>query len=93
MRKKRLLAILAIGERIRGELASELGISSQPWLSRVYLSPLMAQRYRLLRKGNIIYTVKHIQNSPTLFIKSQNYGILRTVIEVICGGQWEGGKK
>jgi hypothetical protein len=50
-----------------GELASELGISSQPWLSRAYLSPLMAQgyiaqtlpkkpksplqRYRLLRKG------------------------------------------
>ena len=63
----RLLAILAIGERSRGELASELGISSQPWLSRAYLSPLMAQgyiaqtlpkkpksplqRYRLLRKG------------------------------------------
>jgi predicted ArsR family transcriptional regulator len=67
MRKKRLLAILAIGERSRGELASELGILSQPWLSRAYLSPLMAQgyiaqtlpkkpkpplqRYRLLRKG------------------------------------------
>ena len=63
----RLLAILATGERSRGELASELGISSQPWLSRAYLSPLMAQgyiaqtlpkkpksplqRYRLLRKG------------------------------------------
>ena len=45
MRKKRLLAILAIGERSRGELASELGISSQPWLSRAYLSPLMAQGY------------------------------------------------
>ena len=41
----RLLAILAIGERSRGELASELGISSQPWLSRAYLSPLMAQGY------------------------------------------------
>ena len=41
MRKKRLLAILAIGERSRGELASELGISSQPWLSRAYLSPMM----------------------------------------------------
>ena len=67
MRKKRLLAILATGERSRGELASELGISSQSWLSRAYLSPLMAQgyiaqtlpkkpksplqRYRLLRKG------------------------------------------
>ena len=53
--------------RSRGELASELGISSQPWLSKAYLSPLMAQgyiaqtlpkkpksplqRYRLLRKG------------------------------------------
>ena len=63
----RLLAILATGERSRGELASELGISSQPWLSRAYLSPLMLQgyiaqtlpkkpksplqRYRLLRKG------------------------------------------
>ena len=35
MRKKRLLAILATGERSRGELASELGISSQPWLSEV----------------------------------------------------------
>ena len=50
-----------------GQLASELGISSQPWLSKAYLSPLMAQgyiaqtlpkkpksplqRYRLLRKG------------------------------------------
>ena len=67
MRKTKLLAILATGERCRGELASELGISSQPWLSRAYLSPLMAQgyiaqtlpkkhksplqRYRLLRKG------------------------------------------
>ena len=67
MRKKSLLAILATGERRRGELASELGISSQSWLSRAYLSPLMAQgyiaqtlpkkrksplqRYRLLREG------------------------------------------
>ena len=68
MRKKRLLAILATGERSRGGgLASELGISSQPCLSKAYLSPLMAQgyiaqtlpkkpksplqRYRLLRKG------------------------------------------
>ena len=39
----RLLAILATGERSRGELTSELGISSQPWLSMAYLSPLMAQ--------------------------------------------------
>ena len=54
------------GEK-QGELASELGISSQPCLSKAYLSPLMAQgyiaqtlpkkpksplqRYRLLRKG------------------------------------------
>ena len=61
-----MLAILATGERSRGELASELGISSQSWLSKAYLSPLMAQgyiaqtlpkktksplqRYRLLRK-------------------------------------------
>ena len=50
-----------------GELAVELGISSQPWLSKTYLSPLMAegfiaqtlpkkpksplQRYKFLRKG------------------------------------------
>ena len=63
----RILAILASGERSRSELASELGISSQPWLSRAYLNPLMAQgyiaqtlpkkprsplqRYRLLRRG------------------------------------------
>ena len=66
MRKTRLLAILAKGEK-QGELASELGISRQPWLSRAYLSPLMVQgyieqtlpkkpksplqRYRLLCKG------------------------------------------
>jgi DNA-binding HxlR family transcriptional regulator len=59
--------ILASGEKSRSELASELGISSQLWLSKAYLSPLMAegfiaqilpkkpksplQRYRLLRKG------------------------------------------
>ena len=43
MRKTRLLAMLAIGERSRGELASELGISSQLWLSKAYLSPLMAE--------------------------------------------------
>ena len=58
---------IAGNTRDRGELASELGISSQPWLSKAYLSPLMAQgyitqtlpkkpksplqRYRLLRKG------------------------------------------
>ena len=63
----RLLALLAPGARSRSELASELGISSQPWLSNAYLKPLMAQgyiaqtmpgkpksplqRYRLLRKG------------------------------------------
>ena len=67
MRKTRLLAILATGERSMGELSSELGISSQLWLSKAYLSPLMAegfiaqtlpkkpksplQRYRLLLKG------------------------------------------
>ena len=63
----RMLAILALGEKSRSELASELGISSQPWMSRAYLNPLMEQgyiaqtlqkkpksplqRYRLLRKG------------------------------------------
>ena len=67
MRKTRLLAMLVIGERSGDDLASELGISIQPWLSRAYLSSLMAQgyiaqtlpkkpksplqRYRLLRKG------------------------------------------
>ena len=63
----KILTILSFGERSRSELASELGIMSQPWLSRAYLNPLMAQgyiaqtlpkkpqsplqRYRLLRKG------------------------------------------
>ena len=41
----RLLALLASGERSRRELASELGISSRPWLSRAYLNPLIAQGY------------------------------------------------
>ena len=70
IRKKKMLAILATGERSRGDLASELGISSQLWLSWAYLSPLMAQgyiaqtlpkkpksplqRYRLLRKGKYV---------------------------------------
>ena len=65
-----MLAILAIGERSRDEFASELGILSQPWMSRAYLSPMMAQgyiaqtlpkkprsplqRYRLLRKGKYV---------------------------------------
>ena len=64
---KRLLALLASGEKSRSELAAELGVSSQPWLSASYLNPLMKQgyiaqtlpqkpksplqRYRLLRKG------------------------------------------
>ena len=64
---KRLLALLASGERSRSEIAAELGVSSQPWLSASYLNPLMKQgyiaqtlpqkpksplqRYRLLRKG------------------------------------------
>ena len=63
----RLLAFLASGAKSRSEIAAELGISSQPWLSRAYLGPLMErgyiaqtlprkprsplQRYRLLRKG------------------------------------------
>ena len=63
----RLLAFLASGAKSRSEIAAELGISSQPWLSRAYLSPLMErgyiaqtlprkprsplQRYRLSRKG------------------------------------------
>ena len=64
---KRLLALLASGEKSRSELAAELGVSSQPWLSASYLNPLMKQgyiaqtlpqkpksplqRYRILRKG------------------------------------------
>ena len=64
---KRLLALLASGEKSRSELAAELGGSSQPWLSASYLNPLMKQgyiaqtlpqkpksplqRYRILRKG------------------------------------------
>ena len=64
---KRLLALLASGEKSRSELAAELGVSSQPWLSASYLNPLMKQgyiaqtlpqkpksplqRYRLLHKG------------------------------------------
>ena len=63
----RLLALLESGAKSRSEIAAELGVSSQPWLSMAYLNPLMAQgyiaqtlpekpksplqRYRLLRKG------------------------------------------
>ena len=66
----RLLKFLASGEKSRGEIAAELGISSQPWLSRAYLGPLMElgyvaqtlprkpksplQRYRLSRKGRSV---------------------------------------
>ena len=42
---KRLLALLASGERSRSEIAAELGVSSQPWLSASYLNPLMKQGY------------------------------------------------
>ena len=42
---KRLLALLASGEKSRSELAAELGVSSQPWLSASYLNPLMKQGY------------------------------------------------
>ena len=52
MRKTRLLAILAIEERCRGELASELGIPSQPWLSRAYLSPRYCLYKFLNRKSS-----------------------------------------
>ena len=64
---KRLLALLASGDKSRSEIAAELGVSSQPWLSASYLNPLMKQgciaqtlpqkpksplkRYRILRKG------------------------------------------
>ena len=33
---KRLLALLASGERSRSEIAAELGVSSQPWLSLAF---------------------------------------------------------
>ena len=68
----RILAFLSSGDKSRGEIAAELGISSQPWLSRAYLSPLMErgyiaqimpkkpksprQRYRLRRKGREVLT-------------------------------------
>ena len=64
---EKVLAQLASGEKSRSEIAEALGLSSQPWLSAAYLTPLMAQgyiaqtipgkprsplqRYRLLRKG------------------------------------------
>ena len=66
----RLLGYLASGAKSRSEIAAELGISSQPWLSSAYLNPLMSQgyiaqtlpkkpksplqRYRLLRKGRSV---------------------------------------
>ena len=65
-----LLALLVSGEKSRSEIAEELGIASQPWLSAAYLKPLMAQgyiaqtlpqkprsplqRYRILRKGRAV---------------------------------------
>ena len=73
MRKKRLLAILAIGERSRGELASELGIPSQPWLSGAYLSP----RYRLYkflnRKSQRRYRLKYAE---TYYGELQKLGLI-----------------
>ena len=35
----------AIEKEYTGEFASELVVSSLPWLSRAYLSPLMVQGY------------------------------------------------
>lgn len=65
-----LLTLLASGARSRKELAAELGVSSQSWMSRAYLKPLMSQgyiaqtlpkkarspsqKYRLLRKGRTV---------------------------------------
>ncbi len=72
----RLLALLSSGAKSRSEMAAELGISSQPWLSSAYLNPLMAkgyiaqtlpkkpksplQRYRLRRKGREILAIKEV---------------------------------
>lgn len=73
MRNTRLLAILAIGERSRDELASELGISNQPWLSRAYLSP----RYRLYkflnRKSLRRYRLKYAE---TYYGELQKLGLI-----------------
>jgi hypothetical protein len=73
MRKTRLLAILVIGDRSRGELASELGISSQLWLSRAYLSP----RYRLYkflnRKSQRRYRLKYAE---TYYGELQKLGLI-----------------
>jgi hypothetical protein len=73
MRKKRLLAILATGERISGVLASELGISNQPWLPRAYLSP----RYRLYkflnRKSQRRYRLKYAE---TYYGELQKLGLI-----------------
>ena len=60
-----LLALLASGERSRSELAAELGVSSQPWLSASYLNPLMKQGY-------IAQTLPQKPKSPL-----QRYRILR----------------
>ena len=70
----RLLAFLVSGVKSRSEIAEELGISSQPWLSSAYLNPLMSQgyiaqtlpkkpksplqRYRLLSKGRDVLAWK-----------------------------------
>ena len=75
---KRLLALLAAGEKSRSELAAELGVSSQPWLSASYLNPLMKQgyiaqtlpqkpksplqRYRILRKGREVLARAEVQH-------------------------------
>ena len=70
---KRLLALLASGEKSRGELAAELGVSSQPWLSASYLNPLMKQGY-------IAQTLPQKPKSPL-----QRYRILRKGREVLAG--------
>ena len=74
----RLLAVLESGEKSRSEIASELGVSSQPWLSAAYLNPLMGQgyiaqtlpqkpksplqRYRLLHKGHEVLARIRVQH-------------------------------
>ena len=73
MNKTRLLAIFATGERSRGELASEIGIPSQPWLSRAYLSPRNRVYKFLNRKSQRRYRLKYAE---TYYGELQKLGLM-----------------